>query len=294
MTLYELAVIYCDMHAVGTETRRTYLSTCSAMGNPTLDSIDAAWLEQQKTRGIAPRTWNTRLAHLRAMMGLAHQLHFIDSESAALRGVSKARRQTPLTSAINALVPGEYEKCLAGITDCVYGPAWYWRVVVEFFYWTGVRRRQLCEIRWSDIDLARGTVLLRHEGSKTMRQQMLPLHSKLITLLKEFKAALHAFGKPPIIEDQLFSWSNAWSQAPQKEMTPQTVSLFFHRLSRVTGIRISTHRLRHTFATRIARHTNNIKQVQFLLTHAKVETTMAYIHPSYEDMLKVLDYEPLD
>ncbi len=85
MTLHELAVIYCDMHAVGAETRRTYLSTCSAMGNPTLDSIDAGWLEAQKARSIAPRTWNTRLAHLRAMMGLAHQLHFIDSESAALR-----------------------------------------------------------------------------------------------------------------------------------------------------------------------------------------------------------------
>ena len=294
MTLHELAVIYCDMHALGSETRRTYLSTCSAMGNPALDDIDATWLEQQKRRGIAPRTWNTRLAHLRAMMGLARQLHFIDAESIALIGVLKARRQTPLMSAINSLLPGQYEECLAGIKDCVYGPAWYWRVIVEFFYWTGVRRRQLCEIRWSDLDLRRGTVLLRHEGSKTMRQQTLPLHAPLIELLREFRAALHAFGKAPKNEDQLFCWSNAWPQASQRELTPQTVSLFFHRLSRVAGIRISTHRLRHTFATRIARHTNNIKQVQFLLTHAKVETTMAYIHPSYEDMLKVLDWEPAD
>lgn len=289
MTLHELAVIYCDVHAVGSETRRTYLSTCRAMGNPALDHVDAAWLEQQKTRGIAPRTWNTRLAQLRALMSLAVQLRFIDAKSDALTCVSQARRQKPLMSAINSLVPGEYEKCLAGIKDCVYGPAWYWRVIVEFFYLTGVRRRQLCEIRWSDLDLRRGTVLLRHEGSKTMRQQVLPMHTKLIALISEFKAALHAFGKPPRLEDQLFCWRNAWEKAPQKELTPQTVSLFFHRLSRVTGVRISTHRLRHTFATRISRHTDNIKQVQYLLTHAKVETTMAYIHPSYEDMLRVLD-----
>jgi integrase len=292
MKLSELANIYCDLHHLNAETRRTYMSTCSAMGNPTILDIDRRWLDQQKTCGIAPRTWNTRLGHLRALVKLAQALRYVTQDSPVVEALKKVRRQTPLMSAISALLPGEYRRAVACIEDCIYGPDWYWQVVIEFFYLTGVRRRQLCELTWSDINLTNQTMLLRHEGSKTLKQQTLPIHAELVGMLKEYRAALFAFGRRPQSEDQLFLLGNAWPDGveAQARLTPYTVSQFFLWLSRKSSVKISAHRLRHTFATGITRHTDNIKQVQFLLTHSRVETTMAYIHPGYDDMLEVLDH----
>lgn len=294
MKLKALAQIYCELHHLNAETHRTYLSSCNAMGDPCISEIDTRWLEQQKASGVAARTWNTRLGHLRALAKLAVALRYIASDSPALAALRSARRQAPLESAITSLRPQEYQHALSCIEDCPYGPGWYWQVVVEFFYLTGVRRRQLCVLTWSDINLTEQTMLLRHEGSKTLKHQALPIHERLVAMLKEYRAALFAFGRSPKREDQLFLLGNAWPGGadPNERLSPYMVSQLFLWLSRKSGVKISAHRLRHTFATGITRHTDNIKQVQFLLTHSRVETTMAYIHPGYDDILEVLDHNP--
>lgn len=45
------------------------------------------------------------------------------------------------------------------------------------------------------------------------------------------------------------------------------------------------HDLRHTFATRLLRHTGNLKLVSRLLGHTQVETTMRYAHVMLDDMI---------
>ena len=47
------------------------------------------------------------------------------------------------------------------------------------------------------------------------------------------------------------------------------------------------HALRHTFLTEAGRHTQNVKALQKLAGHSKIETTMRYIHPDEADMLEI-------
>lgn len=47
------------------------------------------------------------------------------------------------------------------------------------------------------------------------------------------------------------------------------------------------HALRHTFLTEAGRHTQNVKALQKLAGHAKIETTMRYIHPDEADVLEI-------
>jgi integrase len=47
------------------------------------------------------------------------------------------------------------------------------------------------------------------------------------------------------------------------------------------------HTLRHTFLTEAGRHTQNVKALQKLAGHSKIETTMRYIHPDEADMLEI-------
>lgn len=47
------------------------------------------------------------------------------------------------------------------------------------------------------------------------------------------------------------------------------------------------HALRHTFLTEAGRHTQNVKALQKLAGHSRIETTMRYIHPEDADMLEI-------
>jgi integrase len=47
------------------------------------------------------------------------------------------------------------------------------------------------------------------------------------------------------------------------------------------------HALRHTFLTEAGRHTRNIRALQKIAGHSRIETTMRYIHPDAEDMLAI-------
>ena len=47
------------------------------------------------------------------------------------------------------------------------------------------------------------------------------------------------------------------------------------------------HALRHTFLTEAGRHARNVKALQRLAGHSRIETTMRYIHPDQEDMMEI-------
>jgi integrase len=47
------------------------------------------------------------------------------------------------------------------------------------------------------------------------------------------------------------------------------------------------HALRHTFLTEAGRHTKNVRALQRLAGHSKIETTMRYVHPDAADVLEI-------
>jgi site-specific recombinase XerC len=47
------------------------------------------------------------------------------------------------------------------------------------------------------------------------------------------------------------------------------------------------HALRHAFLTEAGRHTQNVRALQKLAGHSKIETTMRYVHPDEADVLEI-------
>jgi len=119
-------------------------------------------------------------------------------------------------------------------------------------------------LKVSDIDSQRMT--LRVEQGKGQRDRYVMLSPQLLEWLREWwKAA-----RP-----------QAWlfpGQNPVNPMTARQLGRAVHAAARGAGIakRVSPHTLRHSFATHLLEQNVDIRVIQVLLGHAKLETTALY------------------
>jgi integrase len=153
------------------------------------------------------------------------------------------------------LEPAELQKLLVAC------PVWL-RPIVGLAVSTGMRRGELMRIRWRDVDLQRGRILL--ELTKNGK----PRFAYLNQLANQVLASLDG-GKP---NDFLFTG-----------VTPENVSVSFIRACQAAGIEdFSLHDLRHTFASQLRMAGTDLHTVGQLLGHKDLRMTARYSHLSPE------------
>lgn len=161
----------------------------------------------------------------------------------------------------------------------------FWLAVTYTLYWTGMRRRQLAGLRWSDIDWGNMSIRMAAENSKTRKEWIIPMAPELKEVLWQFKAwadKKRGYRQEP--SGQVFDMRLYTRQA----MNPKAITHFYWALGNKLGIKVSPHRFRHTVATELANTVPNIKIVQEILGHADVQTTCRYIHPDLAAMRTAL------
>lgn len=172
----------------------------------------------------------------------------------------------------------------------------YWRLALA----TGMRRGELCALRWSDIDLDAGTVRVRRsivevrksENGSTIREQDPKTASgrRVIAIDRETVAVLSAWRKRTA-EMRL----RAGPAAPEEDFVvikddlsppvPGTVTEWWNDAVEAAGFPpIRLHDARHTMATVLLRAGVPLKVVSQRLGHADVTVTMSvYQHVTKED-----------
>lgn len=130
---------------------------------------------------------------------------------------------------------------------------------------TGLRGKEIADLKWTDIDWDRGVLVLRPEGTKSKRGRVLPLRGDLLAnLAARPKPGEYIFG---IREQTLRShWRKIVHRAGYKD--------------------IGLHALRHTYATTLLRHGADVRTVQELLGHSKLATTSLYLSPADTEVVK--------
>ncbi len=164
---------------------------------------------------------------------------------------------------------------------------WFWKVAVDTLYYTAMRRKQIVTLCWDDVNWDKQIFKMSVKGSKTKREYYIPFNHKIhngLVLLRNKTMEINKIC--PI--DQVFNITIFNKKYKKNKMTCNHISDFLRYLSRKLNIKISTHRFRHTAATKAANIKDvNIKTVQNFLGHTNITTTLGYIHPSIDDIKKL-------
>ncbi len=131
-------------------------------------------------------------------------------------------------------------------------------------YGAGLRVSEVVALKVSDIDSKRMT--LRVEQGKGQRDRYVMLSPQLLEWLRDWWRA----ARP---QAWLFPGQNAVNP-----MSARQLSRVVSDAARAAGIakRVSPHTLRHSFATHLLEQNVDIRVIQVLLGHAKLETTALY------------------
>lgn len=256
----------------------------------TLDSITRQHIVDWRThmrdeRKLSPASINSYLRSLRALLRFA-DLHGYHSAE-VLAGIKTVQAVKPTKKTIEQV---SLKNLLVWLRDQEQAglPGWFWEGVVKCLYYTGMRRRQLVGLTWGDIDYKQQTILLRGEHSKTKREWKIPLPPWLLPVLTDMrKLSENKLGRTCRRNDQVFNVTLFNPDYKGDRMTWEHVAGAFKRISKRSGVKVSPHRFRHTFATQLAKQ-GNLRDLQQMLGHTNLSTTMEYVEPSVNQMRDML------
>jgi integrase/recombinase XerD len=143
-------------------------------------------------------------------------------------------------------------------------PGIKYKAALSVAYGAGLRVSEVANLKVSDIDSERMT--LKVEQGKGQRDRYVMLSPQLLELLRDWWWA----ARPQV---WLFPGQN-----PINPMTPRQLNRAVTAAKNLAGIskRVSPHTLRHSFATHLLEQGVDIRVIQVLLGHAKLETTALY------------------
>ena len=137
-------------------------------------------------------------------------------------------------------------------------------------YGAGLRASEVVHLTTGDIDRER--MVIRVEQGKGLRDRYAMLSPTLLELLDTW--CQHARAQRQMLPGGwLFPGQN-----PVNPLTTRQLSRAFHRARKAAGIdkAVSLHSMRHAFATHLLEHHEDIRIIQVLLGHKKIENTARY------------------
>lgn len=162
---------------------------------------------------------------------------------------------------------------------------------------TGLRIGEICALKWSDINVADGTISVQRtieriyvvEGEKKHTQLVINTPKTMnscreIPMSKELLAMVKPMKK--VVNGDFYVLTNE-----DKPTEPRTYRNYYDRLMEKLDIpKLKYHGLRHSFATRCIEAGCDYKTVSVLLGHANISTTLnLYVHPNMEQKKRCIN-----
>ena len=267
-------------------------------------------LEDMRMRKFEPRTQEAYVRAVRKLAAYLHrspdtatvdelrdfQLHLVDSGTspvtlnATLSGlrfffdVTVGRQEVMVRmqpvklprSLPVVLSPQEVSRLIAAASNVKHQAA------LSLAYGTGLRASEVVNLKVTDVDSQRMT--LRVEQGKGRKDRYAMLSPVLLQRLRTWWRIAHAQGRM-LPGGWLFPGMD-----PTDALSTRQLNRAIHDAADAAGIhkRVSMHTLRHCFATHLLESKVDIRVIQVLLGHKRLETTTVYAHVANDLLHEVL------
>lgn len=230
-------------------------------------------IKDHTRRGARARTVNLELDGLKTMLNLAIRWDYLrDNPVKQVKPLKTDDRK-----AIRFLTVEECDKLLQAATAIFYP-------ILLTFLNTGLRKAELENLLWEDIDLSRGRILVRSKADwkpKTGEREI-PMNDDLHRLLSDLKQQAKADDGDYVFRVMESGHSHNWLRT---ELIRTARRAGMHDLTRV-------HTLRHTFASHLVMNGVDLPTVGKLMGHSDIETTMIYAHLAPEHLANAVKRLP--
>lgn len=154
------------------------------------------------------------------------------------------------------------------------------KLIMDILYSTGIRRNELIQLTWSDINFSTQQIKVTGKGNK---QRLIPIGNQLCDSLKIFQQT----------QKDLFKDSTV---APYVFLTKEGNQLYPNFVYRIVKKQVgycsttdkkSPHVLRHSFATHMSNNGAKLNDIKELLGHASLASTQVYTHNTIEQLKEI-------
>jgi integrase/recombinase XerD len=142
------------------------------------------------------------------------------------------------------------------------------KAMILTLYSTGIRASELANVKVSDIDSKR--MLIRIDQGKNRKDRYVRLPAKLLEILREY-------WRSETVKSKIWLFPGRPRTEP---ITRNSVRNMVHKAKETAGIQkqVTTHTLRHSFATHQLEDGVDIRKIQLMLGHRSLRTTAKYLH----------------
>lgn len=256
---------------------RQLFATLTARGIGALTELDATTLTEHFRRrldeGLSPRSTARAISAIRMFLRFLVVEGRLKENHARWIDTPKTWQRLPCI-----LNEGEVDRLIA--SPCTTAAPYPLRdsAILETFYATGARVSEVCSLTAGQVRLNLGLVLICGKGGK---ERLVPLHQQAADAITAYRTT----ERPKLLRARddpgyLFVSRNG------KKLARVELWRMVKRYARLAGIasRVTPHTLRHSFATHLLGRGADLRVVQELLGHARVETTEIYTHLNRRDL----------
>ena len=232
------------------------------------------WIVELVNKNLSNRSINRKVSSLKSFYKFLVKTDTIGSSPLLAHSPLKQSKkiQVPFSKEeINSLLDSDsFKNEFRGVLQ---------KTIITFFYFTGVRRIELINIKESDINMDSSTIRIMGKSSKERIIPMLPKLKK--SIIDYLYLRSQEFNKKTL--EYLFV-SRTGSKLSEKYVY-RTVNEYFKLVS--PKVKKAPHVLRHSFATHLINEGADINSVKELLGHSSLSATQVYSHTSMERIKEV-------
>ena len=233
-----------------------------------LSDVSPALVQEVKEKlidlNLGKHNINRLIQCLKAMMRHAERWGLVPKQDWA--GITKIK--TPKGRVVYHSVE-EINKLLAAC------PSFGWKLVVLLGADAGLRRGEIAQLRWQDVNFEHNQIYVAPD--KTENHRFVPMTAELRKALEKAKNGAK---------------SEFVVEVGKNRTSKYFLTAFYRKIAKKAKVASFLHKLRHTFASHLVQNGVDLYRVSKLLGHSSIKMTEIYAHLAPKTLHDAIEYIP--